>query len=494
MEKLRYFRKIIFFALLFLLPFNARHIFNYEVIKSFEFFRENITFFMCPIDIGILLILSTLIWEKPKTVFLKFSQNINLFLSFFVFIIILSLSSFFAYDKTVAFYNTFRAIESIIFFLIAKEILSKNLRTFLQGAYALFIAGTFQSLIAIFQFIFQKSIGLFFLGESRISPSILGVAKIEHAGEKLIRGYGSFAHPNILGAFLLLALTCGIFLLVFNEKKSLFEKTKESGILFSIKKFLRVLGLENFSIWVFHIVIGLLIIISGIFVTFSRNAWLGLAVVLIFVIFKWIITNRHLFPIFNQTFYGKNVSNKKTIEISPEQKLLLRDAFFLGSLYIIFLLIFLSPFIADRICIKNCNEANSSYQIRKEYLDTATKVIRENPVWGVGPGNFVIKIDDYSNKNLQEWEKQPVHSIYFLVTSEIGIIGLIIVIYFVIQNINHFIFKYSFGILLATFFFMGIFDHFFVSTFQGQIIFWLCLAFFTSSCKIKKRNQKFDNF
>lgn len=493
MKRLRYFRKIILFVLLFLLPFNTRHIFNYESIKSFEFFRENITFFMCPFDIGMLLILSTLIWEKPKRILSKFSQNVSLYVSFFVLVLILLISSFFAHNQTIAFYNTIRAIEVIIFFFIAKEILSKNTRTFLQGAYAVFIAGIAQSLIALFQFIFQKSVGLFVLGESHIAPSILGVAKIEHAGEKLIRGYGTFSHPNILGAFLLLALICGVFLLIFNGEKSLFEKTKDTGLFFFIKKELRALKLENFSIWTSHIVIGLLLIVSGIFVTFSRNAWLGLVIVLIFTTSKWIIINRHLFPVFNQVFYGKNIPKEK-VEISPDQKLLLRDTLFLGSLYVVLLLIFLSPFIADRICIKNCETASDAYQLRKDYLNTATKVIRDNPIWGVGPGNFVVKFDDYSHKKLQEWEKQPVHSIYFLTTSEIGIVGLIALIYFVIQNINYIIFKHSFGVLLATFFFMGIFDHFFTSTFQGQLIFWLCLAFFASSCKIGNRNQKFDNF
>lgn len=492
MKNLRYFRKIVFFFLLFILPFNIRHIFNYEAIKSIEFFRESITFFMCPFDIGMLLIISTLIWEKPRDLFLKISAETGLWVSFLVFILVLSLSSFFAYNQNIAFYNAFRSIEAIFFFFVAREILSKNIRGFLQSIYVVFIAGIIQSLIAISQFIFQNSVGLYFLGESHISPNILGVAKIEHNGEKILRAYGTFPHPNILGAFLLLSLACGIFLLVFNGEKTLFKETREFGFFFHIKKFIRFLNLEDFSVWIFHIVVGLLLIVSGIFVTFSRNAWLGLAIILIFSFSKWVIKNRHLFPIFNDVFYGKTVKRNEKI-ISPEQKLLLRDSIFLGVLYVILLFLFISPFIADRICIKNCNHESDAYRLRKEYIDTATKMIRENPILGVGPGNFVVKIDDYGD-NFKEWEKQPVHSIYFLITSEIGIIGLISVIYFIIYNVNHIIFKHSFGVVILTFLVMGIFDHFFVSTFRGQLIFWLCLAFFASSCKIKKNNFKFDNF
>ncbi len=493
MNNLRYYRKIIFFILLFILPFNTRHIFNYEVIKEIECFRENLTFFLCPFDIGILLILTTLIWEKWVKIKSKLFASTNLYISSVILILVLIIASIFSDNQSVAIYNTIRTVEAIVFFFIAKKILSQNKRIFLQSVYIVFIAGVIQSVIALFQFIFQKSIGLFIIGESHIAPHILGVAKIEHEGEKFIRGYGTCPHPNILGVFLLTALVCGIFLLMSGKGQPLLNREWKSNVLLFIKKRISFLKWDASLMRIFHIILGTLLITSGIIITFSRLAWFGTGIVIIFAIAKGVIVNRHRLPTLNRAFFKRNNSKEK-ISVSREQKLLFRDTVFLGSLYVIILLVFLSPLIADRLCIRDCGYGNDSYQIRKEYTETAINVIRNNPILGVGPGNFVIEMEDYAVKHLQEWERQPVHSLYFLVASEIGIIGLIILVYFIIFNIKRIPFKRLFGILFLTFLFLGIFDHFFASTFQGQLLFWGCLAFFTASCNIENKDLEFDNF
>lgn len=68
------------------------------------------------------------------------------------------------------------------------------------------ISAVFQSIVAILQFISQKSIGLTLLKESILSVSDPGVAKIVLNGDALIRAYGLFPHPNILGGFLAVSL------------------------------------------------------------------------------------------------------------------------------------------------------------------------------------------------------------------------------------------------------------------------------------------------
>lgn len=66
--------------------------------------------------------------------------------------------------------------------------------------------GVLNSLIGIGQFLLQHSVGLFWLRESLIGPDIPGVAKIIIGGQKYIRIYGLFPHPNILAGFLLLSI------------------------------------------------------------------------------------------------------------------------------------------------------------------------------------------------------------------------------------------------------------------------------------------------
>mgnify|MGYP006415436335 FL=1 len=56
----------------------------------------------------------------------------------------------------------------------------------------------FNIIPAIYQLIFQKSIGLSKIGESLLSTDLSQIAKIEISNHKFIRSYGLLAHPNIL--------------------------------------------------------------------------------------------------------------------------------------------------------------------------------------------------------------------------------------------------------------------------------------------------------
>lgn len=74
---------------------------------------------------------------------------------------------------------------------------------------------TLQAGLGILQVGFQHSLGLGFLGESNLSPEIVGVAKVGWAGIPFLRAYGTFPHANILAGYLLM----GIFLFL-NSKNS----------------------------------------------------------------------------------------------------------------------------------------------------------------------------------------------------------------------------------------------------------------------------------
>lgn len=107
-----------------------------------------------------------------------------------------------------------------------------------------------QSLLALWQFIIQKSVGLKILGEQVLSPQILGVAKIVSGGTKLIRGYGTFPHPNLLSAFLVTGVLFTAYLMLETSKKW-------TKLLLSFLLLLNIMGLA---------------------ITFSRSAYLALGI------------------------------------------------------------------------------------------------------------------------------------------------------------------------------------------------------------------------
>ena len=74
---------------------------------------------------------------------------------------------------------------------------------------------------------------------------------------------------------------------------------------------------------------------------------------------------------------------------------------------------------------------NRTLSDRVFYNNVSRETISHNFTAGSGPGTFIFRINNYLKRNnisqnLEHWEYQPVHNIYLLICSEIGIVGFII--------------------------------------------------------------------
>lgn len=424
----------LFYLTIILIPFNARYIFNFDQVQFVEEFHENLTWSVYFFDpIFFCLILSFLVsgFLNKK---IKFNLKKSLQTPLFWLILLGILNLIVTNEKPPAIYQFARLSVAFIFFFLAKKLLeSKQIK--LISILLIFISGIFQSIIALGQFVFQKSLGLSVLGESMIAPDILGVAKFEIYGNKIIRSYGTFPHPNLLAIFLLLALGCGWWLWLQENKK--------------IKKK--------------YLAIGLLFISVGIISTYSRGGILASALLLTI----FLITNRKLFS----TLLNLNKKN-----FSLFQKILMR----LSILLLIFL-IFFSTYrvLAPRLCYKCAGE--NSIELRQIYSYYAQKIIAENRLLGVGLGNFTLTLKKKSN-NLANYEIQPVHNLYLLIAAELGILGLILWSLFILKSglnkpLNKKrIFGNPFSSVFIIFLLLGLIDHYFWTLPQGQLLFFLGLA------------------
>ncbi len=491
MQKLNQYKIYLFYLFLFLIPFNLRIIFNFDRINNLEGFREHITHSFYAFDlIFILLLLVVLLdWlqnKRPKT-----STSKKIFTNpLFYFVITTVITSVLALNQTVAFQQTLRIAQAVVFFLIANSILSSSpswgksgelrmsnsrgvkkpgwdSKPFYISILIIFLSGTLQSLIALCQFIFQKSVGLKILGESVIAPEILGVAKFEILGEKLIRAYGTFPHPNLLAAFLLLSLACGAFLLIY-KKSSPFYKKKY--------KYVSDLLSKNY-----FYTIGTVMILFGVCLTYSRSVILATVV---FIILLWIGHRKKVGDVYRG--WCKQLRIHSIFQTALAVLAIFAVTFLLYNIF------------APRLCFSNCFNDNS-IELRGRYSAAAAEIIVQNPLTGVGPGNFVIALADSSvGATLQPWEFQPVHNLYLLIASEIGLVGLVFLLIFVSTLIYAYmrvklgrtlnlqsLVGNPFFILLLAFLFLGLIDHYFWTLPQGLLIFWLSLAFFDMSSKIK---------
>ena len=99
---------------------------------------------------------------------------------------------------------------------------------------------------------------------------------------------------------------------------------------------------------------------------------------------------------------------------------------------------------------------NRALSDRVFYNNVSRETISNNFIAGSGPGTFIFQINgylksaDYSHlekgkecvknnipQNLEHWEYQPVHNIYLLIISEIGIVGFAIFCLIIMEIISN---------------------------------------------------------
>ncbi len=63
-----------------------------------------------------------------------------------------------------------------------------------------------QGTLVLAQFLLQRSLNLWFIGERNFDASTIGIAHSQLAGSQILRPYGTFPHPNVLAAYLSIGL------------------------------------------------------------------------------------------------------------------------------------------------------------------------------------------------------------------------------------------------------------------------------------------------
>ncbi len=122
-------------------------------------------------------------------------------------------------------------------------------------------------------------------------------------------------------------------------------------------------------------------------------------------------------------------------------------------------------------------------------------MIKDNPLFGLGLGNYVIEIFRYyqkiNNALISEatYWIQPVHNIFLLLLSEMGFVGLIFVFLFIFKKLEKKIIgtplSYSFlGVLLT-----GFFDHYWLTLPQAQFMLTLVITMLIKEILLAKKTK-----
>jgi len=226
----------------------------------------------------------------------------------------------------------------------------------------------------------------YWLGERRFALGGIGLAEWQVAGENMIRAYGTFSHPNSLAGFLLVVL---IYWLGIYESRNLRIKNVYKWIV------------------VWSGVLG--IVLSG-----SRMVW-GVGILAAIFNLKFLI--------FKQFLSIKFLNFRKTIGYG---------AVFGGVIILILGLVSINYEVGDFVGGWDRNSINK----RLELVRQAGEMIKKNPLFGVGAGNFLVAQPKFEIEGKGRW-RQPVHNIFLLWVSEMGIITTI----FLISNFQFLISK-----------------------------------------------------
>lgn len=285
----------------------------------------------------------------------------------------------------------------------------------------------FESLLAVFQFFNSGALGgwLYFLGERMFNAQTPGIAKAVLDGELILRPYGTFSHPNVLAGYLVIGMTLIV-----------------SSIKYQVLSIKKILFLSS-----------LLIGTIALFLTMSRIA-----------ILLWII-------VLMISFLNK-LKKTTSREIS--------SIFYLLFSIFIFSAILLSPL---RLRFLEVDLKETSVTTRLTLMKSSILMFQDKPIFGVGLNNFIVNLPHYQKPNVNSIFEflQPVHNIYLLILAETGLIGFGIFIWFIKKTIGHV--KGPLLLILSLVLILGLFDHYWLTLQQGQLLFSLILGL----CWIKNK-------
>ena len=291
----------------------------------------------------------------------------------------------------------------------------------------IFASVIFEALLAFLQYLNQGSLGgIFYLfGERAFSAETPGIANASINGQLFLRPYATFSHPNVLAGFLVLSM---LFLFLFSFK----NRNLQACLL---------LGLFSGT--------------AVLLLTLSRAA-----------IFLWLIYLLVLFGLWVFEKYKKGKFNSSQLTLS-----------ILIFTTVAVFVILQNNFISQRFLTTKLSD--ESLIQRQELVTESLNMLWKSPILGVGINNFFNNLNIVSSKE-NTFLIQPVHNIFLLILSEIGLIGfcfafLVLCKSLVVSVRKVRARKYLLMMIFAVIF-LGMFDHYFLTLQQGQLLFSLVLG------------------
>ncbi|MBU1165167.1 O-antigen ligase family protein [Patescibacteria group bacterium] len=347
-------------------------------------------------------------------------------------LVVSMLSIIWAQDTSLAIYAWYRLVlaATLFVFVLAFNVSLKKI------SIVFVMSAGIQSVLAIWQFLLQKSFASKWFGIAEHIPTDLGASVVENISSRWLRAYGSLPHPNVLAGFLVVGM---LFLIM------LAMRTEKSKRLFVITSFL--------------------LITPALFFTFSRSAWLAMMICVLILVFY--------------LFFKKDHSLNKIVVKSVLIIVIILAILFLN----------LGDLVITRFLGAQRLESISTNE-RQLYKEQARDLIFSQPLIGVGAGNYTLGVFNQIDSEQPAYYYQPVHNIFPLVFAELGGFGFLFFLLLVILVISNTIMKGHLDNISVIYFLaflslliISYFDHYLWTLYAGQMLMWLTLAMAVKSIK-----------
>ncbi len=410
-------------VLLFFIPLGMKKYIVTLLPEWYEYARTFSSFFVYAADILVFLAVACSLWHWRKTLFEKNAAMV----AWAGLLACAAISLLFGDNVVLSAVMFVRLLLAAFFALALGKAIKEGILSFRTISIVIGAAAAIQGIVAIGQFILQRSVGLALLGESVITPLTAGVARVPIDGVNYLRAYGTLPHANILAAFFVFGIFAFGYLLSHPEGS----------------RFSRALS-----------VIGLFITLTGLVLTFSRSGWIAAALSVCIVCVRE--------------------------AMRPERR----------KRFIRFLFPFLISLAALSFTLgwavvprAGFGTKEPSVDHRILYNEIGISLLGSYP-YGTGIGGEVLRAERdglFIERGLDKrWMWQPIHNLCLLVATEIGIQGfiawaaLLLLVWMAADRKNEAYGWYA-GALLA-FLILGLFDHFFWDLEAGRLMFWSVLG------------------
>ncbi|MDD5566743.1 MAG: O-antigen ligase family protein [Patescibacteria group bacterium] len=331
-----------------------------------------------------------------------------------------------------------------------------------------FVGGALiQAIIGLAQFFSQTALTSKWLGWASHDPGQLGTFVVETDGQRLLRAYGGLPHPNILAGLLVIAILFifGLYFDLYHRIRIWFERIAHDRK----RKFWSKHRPEisRFTAEIMFYLLSLIFCMFGLIVTFSRSAWLALAVALAVLALVVIIK-------------------------SDKVRLITFSKLFIVILLVagVALALFREP-IFSRFQPEHRLE-QISIESRQTYQEQAVQLLKKHWIVGVGLGTYTQAVHDGIDTRLKPWDYQPVHNIYLLLAGELSFFGLLALGFLLFEILRKTVKKlfsdqpidHWFMVAVsqvAVLFVFGLFDHFWWTLNIGIMLWWLVIGVFRKS-------------